>query len=107
MGELLIFLVISYIVGLVLQFFLYKKNSNGDTKSIIYLLNVLYAMGLSYLAYTSLPSNYTLQKNITLIFGLLSVVSFIFKNRKIGRIAVNNMMITLSILGSIVYGYIM
>lgn len=102
MGELFLFLILFYGLGVLLQVVLYKTNVNGDIKKLIYVLNVIYGIMASVIVYTGYPSNDIVGRVISALVGLLCIVSIACKNKKIGRIAVPNLVLTVSILTSFI-----
>lgn len=91
------------IVAAILQCLLYFEK---DTEKVgIYFANMLYAMMLMGIAYTSLPSNYESRQVMVLVVGLLSVFAVVLKTTDVEKTAYTElarMLLTLSIAGNII-----
>lgn len=95
-----ILLIIYFVLGigaLYLQYLLYQK----DAKRYVYILNMVFGFLLTYIAYSSLPSNYIVQKGIALIFGL-SGASSIFVKERTNHPLIPKVMLSVSIIGNLI-----
>lgn len=84
LGYLMIFIVGLLVVGILLQLFLYRKDTD-----LLAFLNTIYGLLLSYVIYTSQPSNYTLARLLALMWGILGLMgSYIYfkLNKNYGKI---------------------
>ncbi len=101
LGYLVILYIALIIVGVALQYFLYRKEN-----MIFYILNTVFGLLLAYLVFTSLPTNYRGQKIISLIFALVGVLGMAVKlgNRESKMVA--RLMLSLSIVGGMIQLFI-
>lgn len=97
MGVLRIIFIILGITALFLQYLLYQE----DTKDIVYIINMVLAIIIAFIAFSSLPTNYTIQKIIVLILGL-SGASSIFVKERTNQPMIPKAMLTVSIIGNII-----
>ncbi|MGM9572468.1 MAG: hypothetical protein ACI3ZR_09660 [bacterium] len=73
--ELLLYIFIAVaIIGITLIITLFACN-NQKTEKITFILATVFSMGLSFIGANSLPSNYTGQKIIFGLFGLLGILA--------------------------------
>lgn len=81
LGVLVIINTFLIILTIVLQVLLYK-NKTGNKVIVI---NMLFSLILSYLAFTALPTNFTMQRILAITMGLvaISAVFIKFKNEKV------------------------
>lgn len=95
---------ILFTLALVLQVFLYRNKN--ERKLGIYFLNTILGVLLSYLAFSSLPSNFEGQRIVALIVGALAIIGcfykFLFRKDKI----IGKIMISLSIVGGFIQLFI-
>lgn len=100
LGVLMVTYIVLLIIAAVLQILLYRRQNK--TNNGIFLVNMLLGIILAYLAFTSFPSNYTGQRSIALVFGIVAVLALILKftNRKF--IFVSKIMLTVTIIGTLV-----
>lgn len=99
MGELAIIFGVIGIIIIVGQFFLYKN----PTDNKMFLLNILLALVISLISFSSLPSNYLLQRIIALAIGALSFVALMLRHTDEKNITLSNILLTLSIVGGAIY----
>lgn len=100
LGVLLILFIVFIITAVIIQILLYK--SKNKSKNTIYIINMLFALIMSYLAFTSLPTNYTEQRVLATVWGVISILALIIKLSKEKFIVVSKIMLTIAILGSLV-----
>lgn len=100
LGVLMVTFIVLFIIAVVLQILLYRRQNKSNNG--IFIINMLFGIVLSYLAFTSLPSNYTGQRSLALVFGLVAVLALVLKftNRKF--IFVSKVMLTVTIIGTLV-----
>lgn len=103
LGILAIIYVVIAVLAIGMQIFLYK-DKEGKYTNTLFIVNMLFGVFLSFIAYTSLPSNYTEQKIIAIIFGIVAVVAFLVKLniRKPAAIIISKLLLTISIVGGII-----
>lgn len=103
LGVLFIFYLVLISVAVILQFLLYKskyKSSNG-----IFIINMLFVIFLTYLAYTALPTNYTIQKSIAIFWASFAVLAVVLKLITGKSSVVSRVILSLSIIGSFLQLY--
>ncbi len=102
MGELLVIYSILGILALGAQILLYKNKS----KNSIFILNMLLAIVIAYIAYTSQAENFLLEKNIALGIGSISILALILKLFKEKYSFISKILLTISILGGFILLFI-
>lgn len=100
LGILMIIFIVLIIVAVILQILLYVQKDN--TKISIYIANTLLGIIISIITFTALPSNFTAQKSLALIWLSLAVLAIIFKlaNRKFAMLS--KIMLSIAVFGSLV-----
>lgn len=99
LGVLMIFYVVLIGIAAVLQFFLYRNKDKS--KNIIFIINMLFGLFLSYLVYSSLPMNYTGQKILAIALGAISVLALALKLKDEKYILISKIMFSVSIVGGL------
>ena len=94
-----LFSFILLILSLYITFLLYKNTNNNG----IFIFNVVIGITLSFLIFTSLPTNYTTQKYLSLIWGALAVLAIIIKSINIKNLTVSKVMLTVSLFGGLIH----
>lgn len=97
LGILMIMYIVLIIVAVVLQVLLYKNKATNT----IFIINILFGMLLAYMAYTSFPTNFTMQRIVAIALGLVSILGILLKFNNEKFIVVSRVMISVSILGSL------
>lgn len=97
--ELFAVLLIS---SFVLQFLLYKTNTTEKKYRIAFIMNYVLVLVLTYFAYTSLPSNYTLRKTIALAWPLIATLALFLNYRKSKDKKLSNTLLTISMAGALI-----
>jgi hypothetical protein len=87
------------IIAITIQFLLYKNNN--QSKNTVFIINVLFELGLSALVFSSLPSDYTGQRIVAVSLGVLSILAVLVK-LKSSNLLVSKMMLSVAIIGSLV-----
>lgn len=77
LGVLEVVFVVLVVIAVILQISLYKSNSKKQ--NAVYIGNIALGIILSYLAYTSLPVNFTAQRSLTIGLGALVLLAFLLK----------------------------
>lgn len=75
LGVLEVVFVILIVIAVILQISLYKSNS--EKQNAVYIGNIALGIILSYLAYTSLPVNFTAQRSLTIFLHLFLLNPFL------------------------------
>ena len=102
LGILSIIFYILIIAAIILQVMLYKKQSE-KIETFIYWGNVLLALIMSALVYSSLPSNFIVQKVIAGVWGLLAIVGIFIKQRGQSHRLSSKLLLSVSVLGSLIH----
>lgn len=98
LGILMILYIVLIAAALIIQVLLYKNKN--ESKNSIFIINMLFAMFLSYLAYTSLPTNFTGQRILTIALAGIAVLAVALKLKSKKHILVSKVMLSVSILAS-------
>lgn len=77
LGYLSILLFVLILITIILQISLYKVRDYSS--NTIYVLNTIFSFALSYLNFTSLPTNYTSLRIVSLIWAVFGILGLIFK----------------------------
>lgn len=102
LGILGIIFAVLIIMAAIGQFLLYK---NGGSR-IGLIWNTVLGIIISYLVYTSLPSNYTGQKVLALVWGIIALVAFLLELRNKETLILSKIMLTVSVVGGIIHLFI-
>lgn len=98
LGILRLLYIVMLVIVLVIQSLLYKNKD--ETSNNIFIVNMLFAILLSYLAYTSLPTNFTGQRILAIALGIISVLAVVLKLNTEKNIIVSKVILSISIVGS-------
>ena len=90
--------IVLVIVAVGLQVLLYKNKATNTT----FIINTLYGILLAYMAYTSFPTNFTMQRILVIGLGILSILGILLKFNSEKFIVVSKVMLSVSIFGSLV-----
>ena len=75
MEGLLIFFIFLLVLSFGLQFALFYTREDSKKHFIAFVFNVLLVFGVSLISFTSLPSNFMVERMISLIWPILSLVA--------------------------------
>ena len=100
MGELAIIFAVLIGGALVLQFLLYKGGKG--TNNTIFLLNLALVVIIGLLNYSSQPSNYVLQKVISLTWIVIGAMAFFLKSKGKESLATSKILLTIALVGAII-----
>lgn len=104
LGVLMIFYIVLTVIGLIIQFLLYK--GKRKTNNSIFIINMLFAIFLSYISYTALPTNYTGQKLIAIVWSVIAILAVLLKLTTNKPSTLSKLMLSLSIIGNILLIYL-
>lgn len=105
LGYMMLLYVLIVLIAALAQTFLYMGQYKD--KIIIFLANMVLGIGLSYLAFTSLPTNFTSQRIIAIIWGVLAVIGMILKlTSKEQTSLISKIVLSISIVGSLIQLFI-
>lgn len=99
MGELQIIFIILAIIVVIGQGLLYfkKEGSKG-----VFIFNIILALVIAFMSYTSFPSNFKTEKIIALVLGALSLVALIPYYMKKSYL-ISKIILSVSALGGLIY----
>lgn len=100
LGMLMILFIILIVTAIVIQVLLYL-DKNGSSHNI-FVINMLLALFLSYLAFTSLPTNFTGLRILAVVWGALSVLAMFVRLKKGQFIFISKIMLSIAIVGNLV-----
>lgn len=97
LGILMIFFIFLIFSAITIQILLYIQKN--ESKNAIFIINMLFGVFLSFLAFTALPMNYTEQRVIAIAWGVIAVLAMVvkFKNTTASKV-----MFSIAIVGSLV-----
>lgn len=84
------------------QFALYKNRWRQGT----IIGNTILGVIISYMAFTSLPSNYTGQRGLALVWGVVALVAFVLDLRSKDTLLLSKILLTISVIGGIIQLFI-
>lgn len=90
-----IVLIILVILG---QLFLYKISRRHS----VVIGNALLGLIISYMVFTSLPSNYTGQRGLSLFWGILALIALVLDLRTEDTLLISKIILTISVVGGII-----
>ena len=102
LGILSIFFGVLVVVAIVLQFLLYKNKEGSKSNNIIFIINMIFVIFLSYIAYTALPINFTGQKIIALVWSIIAIIGIIVKLKTKQAEMVSKLILTVATVGALV-----
>ena len=97
LGTLMIINIVLVIVAVGLQVLLYKNKATNT----IFIINMLFGILLAYMAYTSFPTNYNMERIVAIVLGIAPILGVILKINNEKNSVMGKVMISLSIFGSI------
>lgn len=100
LGMLMIVFIALFIIAGLIQILLYRHGK--ETKNGIFIVNMLLGILLSYLAFTALPTNFTGQRVVAIVWGVIAVVAVVMKLSSGRFIMVSKILLTVAIVGSLV-----
>lgn len=99
LGILFIIFIVLAVAAVVIQILLYKRGN--ETNNGIFIINMLLGVLLSYMAFSSLPTNFTGQRTLAIVWGVIAVVAIVLKLTSSKFIMVSKVLLTVSIVGSL------
>lgn len=93
------------ILAIIFQVLLYKgiKSKNSH---FVFMANVLLSLVLAFIAYSSLPSNFTMQRVIAVITGLIAISAIGIRLKTKENFIISKLMLTISIIAGLIQIYI-
>ena len=86
--------------ALVLQFLLYKAGNKETTT--IFLLNLALIVIIGFINYSAQPSNYVLQKAISIGWIVLGALAFFLKTKGEGSLLTSKILLTIALIGGVI-----
>lgn len=102
LGILKIFYILIIVSIISCQILLYKPNTKVRNEGLYFILNVVLVFLLSYIVYTSLPSNFAIQKVLTLVWSALATLAFLVRINVNKSLIVSKLMLTVALIGNLV-----
>ncbi len=90
------------ILALLMQVLLYKGGMSETVEKVVYGGNVVLALAVVGILYTSLPSNFSGPQLVAVLWGVLAVVSLMFLYTRNSNKQVGKYIVSLSLLGALV-----
>lgn len=97
LGLLAVLFGVLLALAVILQLLLYKRDDN-----YIFLLNMVFGIIVSYLAFTGLPTNFTGSRIIALLWGLLAILAMVLRRKETLPITRGKRVINLAIVGGLI-----
>ena len=98
LGILKIIYIVLIAVAVLIQALLYiNKNKSNNT---IFIINMLLGMILAFIAFTSMPTNFTVQRILAIIFGVIAALAIVVKSKTKKNIIGSKLLLSVSIIGS-------
>lgn len=101
--EFLLILFIVLTVASVLSIIFLYSSKNPKTKNNLFYVLVALSMLITFLNVTSLPTNYVMQRIISLFLGLIAVIALILKLKIPQKTSIANFLVTASVLCGLIY----
>lgn len=100
LGILAIIYIVLIITTLVIQVLLYK--GKNESKNSIFIVNILFVFLLSFIVFSSLPTNYIWQRILAIVWPAISILAIVVKIKAKQFILASKVMISVSIFGCLI-----
>lgn len=98
LGILEILYIIFIIIGIIIQILLYREKN--ESKNNIFIINMLFVILLSYIAFTSFAINFTVERTLAIVFAVIALLAVGVKV-KVEKLAIlSKVMLSISIIGN-------
>lgn len=97
LGLLGILFGVLLVLALILQLLLYKRDDKN-----IFLLNVIFGLIVSYLAFTGLATNFSGRRMLALFWGLLAILAMALRRKETLPLIGGKRVLTLAIVGGLI-----
>lgn len=87
------------IATVILQLLLY---SNKKDTNKIFILNFVLLLVISFITFTGLPSNYTMQRIIAVAWSALGVIALLLKSKGANAIGTSKILLTIAMVGGLI-----
>ncbi|CAD2079578.1 hypothetical protein [Phocicoccus pinnipedialis] len=101
LGLLEILFIALVVIALIAQRFLYKNNS--PSLKGVFIWNVVLTFLISYLAFTSLPENYHIQRSLAVLWSIVAIIATIIKFSFPKLLVVSKLVLSIALLGSLIH----
>lgn len=99
MDVLLMIFTAIIIATVILQLLLY---SNKKDTNKIFILNFVLLLVISFITFTGLPSNYTMQRIIAVAWSALGVIALLLKSKGANAIGTSKILLTIAMVGGLI-----
>ncbi len=99
MDVLLMIFTAIIIATVILQILLY---SNKKDTNKIFILNFVLLLVISFITFTGLPSNYTMQRIIAVAWSALGVIALLLKSKGANAIGTSKILLTIAMVGGLI-----
>ncbi len=100
LGILFIVFIVLAVTAVFIQILLYRRGN--ETTNVIFIINMLLGVLLAYLAFSALPTNFTGQRTVAIVWGVLAVAGMALKLATNKFIMLSKILLTVAIVGSLV-----
>ena len=100
LGVLNIMYIVIVIVAIIVQILLYIKKYKLN--AAIFVINILFVFMTSVLAFSSLPSNFALQRVVAIAWAVIAILAALLRLRDEKFDFISKIMISIAMAGSIV-----
>lgn len=97
LGLLKIMYIVLVVIAVIIQFLLYRNKN--ELKNGIFIINMVFGIILSYMVFTSLPTNFTNQRILAIVLGLIAAIAVVLKLKSEKFIMASKIMLSVSIIG--------
>lgn len=102
MDILLIIFTALLISAFILQILMYSSTSESKKQQVILAINVTFVFLLSFFAFSSLPSNYTIEKSIAIVWPFIAVFAVLLKFKNASSPLNPKLILTIAMLGALI-----
>jgi len=100
LGVLKVLIIILIIAAVISQILLYRRKSTSANS--IFIVNMLFGILLSYMVFSALPTNFTGQRVLAIVWGVIAVLAVVLKLTNQKLITVSRVLLTIAIIGGLV-----
>ncbi|ARK21169.1 hypothetical protein [Sporosarcina ureae] len=97
LGVLGIIYIILVVIAIGIQTVLYKSKSNNS----IIIINMLFGLLLSYLAFTAFPTDFAMQRALATAMGIVAILAVVIKFRTEELVLLSKIALSISIVVSL------
>ena len=97
LGLLKVLYIVLVVIAVIIQLLLYRNKN--ELKNGVFIINMLFGIILSYMIFSSLPTNFTNQRILAIVWGLIATTAVILKLKSEKLIMASKIMLSVSIIG--------